>query len=116
VCRPKRRVEYIENASTNEAVPIIVLSCVISSISETFHSKCQALLLPKTLYKVQYFQTYCTCFDKAGYGEEEVVSSDGCDVPWNLVISSRVKECQPCLVAAMFADITRILFQKPFAL
>jgi hypothetical protein len=79
----------------------VVLSCVISSLSETFHSKCLALLPSETLYKVQYFQTYCTCFDKAGYGEEEVVSSDGCDIPWNLVISSTVKECQSCLAAAM---------------
>jgi hypothetical protein len=34
----------------------LVLSCVISTLSETFHSKCQALLSPDKLDKVQYFK------------------------------------------------------------
>jgi hypothetical protein len=57
-------------------------------------------------------QTYCTCFDKAGHGEEEVESSDGCGVPWDLVISCTIKECQHCLVAAMFVDTARISFRS----
>jgi hypothetical protein len=61
-------------------------------------------------------QTYCTCFDKSGYGEKELLSSDGCGVPWDLVISITIEECQPCLVPAMFADTACISFQKPSAL
>jgi hypothetical protein len=61
-------------------------------------------------------QTYCTYIDNAGYEEEVVVSSDACDVPWDLVIPGTIKGCQPCLVVAMFADTARISFQKPFAL